>query len=912
MRLFHAARTRMGLLFSRRDAESRMNDEMRFHIDMEAERLGRDEGLAPEEARRRAVIAFGIAEQHKDAMRDGRGVRWLGGYSLDFKLAFRMLVKYPGLSVVAVVGMAVAIAVGAGAFTFISALTDPSVPLHEGDRIVSIQSTDAKNPGSPERQALADFALWRGRLTRLRDMGAYLADERTVVYPDGNADLVKLAHITASGFRVARVAPHLGRTIIDDDEREGAAPVLVIAYEDWQRRFGGDPGVVGRTVKLGSADYTVVGVMPPGFRFPVNQHYWVALQLDPGAFAPGSGPGVRLFARLAPGATLEQAQAEIAAAGVAGRDRRPDLRPQVLPYTFPYAELDTPAMALAFYGLELAISLLLVVVAVNVSVLVYARTAARTGEIAVRTALGATRARVAAQLFAEALVLAGIAAVLGFALVRAGLAVLMTFQGRGDGPELPFWVDFSISPSAVLYVVGLTLLASVIVGVLPALKATGRNVNAGLKELSARGSRMQLGRTWTTLIVAQVALAVAVLPYASYVAGQSLQRGTVKPAFPVDEIIRAEVRLEDEARPIIADPEARGRAANALFLRRAEELVRRLEAEPAVAGVSFASHFPGWEELTRIEAEGGEARWADRSRVAPNLLDMLDVRVLAGRQLAPSDVPADARVTTAAGDPADDARAAVVNATLAEWLGATGGVLGRRIRVVRQVKDGDTWRTEYGPWIEVAGVMPHFTVKAGFGPADATFYLPTSLAGAVAGGRRLSVAVRVRGSDASTFASRFRAVAADLDPRLQLNDLRTAANLQWEEQMTLRLVGSGVAIVTLSVLLLSAAGIYAMMAFTVQRRRREIGIRAALGASARRVLGGIFAQASTQLGIGVLVGLVLAAVVNQLSGSGLLSGERLLLLPLAAVIMLVIGMLAALGPARRGLAVQPSEALREE
>ncbi len=159
MTLVHAARTRLRLLLARRAAEARMDEEMRFHLEMETERLVREAGLAPQEARRRAVVAFGLMERYKDEMRDGRGLAWLGGLSLDLKLGVRMLAKYPGLSLVAVVGMAVAIAIGAGAFTFISAVTSPALPLHEGERVVSIQNTNAKDGGSPDRQALHDFAL---------------------------------------------------------------------------------------------------------------------------------------------------------------------------------------------------------------------------------------------------------------------------------------------------------------------------------------------------------------------------------------------------------------------------------------------------------------------------------------------------------------------------------------------------------------------------------------------------------------------------------------------------------------------------------------------------------------------------------------------------------------------------------
>ena len=906
MRWIDAAGARLRLLFGRRAAESRMDEEIGFHVEMETERIMRATGVGRAEARRRALVAFGGVAKHKEALRDGRGLAWLGGLSLDVKLGLRMLAKYPGLSLVSVGGMAVAIAIGAGAFGFLGAMLDPTLPLHEGEQVVALQNADARRPGNPDRQALPDFALWRGRLTTVRDVGAYTADSRTLVAPNGTPDLVPIAHMTASGFRVARVAPAMGRYFNDEDEREGAPPVLVVAHEEWQKRFGGDTGIVGRSVRLGSAWYTIVGVMPAGFRFPLYYGYWAPLRLDPADYEPGTGPELHIFGRLAPGATLKQAQAEIAAVGAAGgAARRPHLRPQVLRYAHSYFDLDTPAMAMVLQAIRVAVSLLLVVVAVNVSALVYARTAARAGEIAVRTALGASRRRVVGQLFAEALVLSGLAAVIGLTITRVAQALVLSYQARVSDADFPFWMDFGLSPSAVAYTVVLALLAGVIVGVVPALKATRRDVQAGLQQLSARGSRMQLGRTWTALIVAQVAVAVAVLPYASYIAGQSLSRGSAAPAFPVHEILRAQVALERlEAAPP-AQAAAYDSAMSALFLRRAEELVRRLEAEPGVAGVTFASRFPGEEGGNGIEVEGGETGGAQTSRVDVGMLDVLGVSMLAGRGLAPSDLRA-----AAPGAPnATEAAGAVVNGPFAEWMRTSGAVLGRRVRIVRRSKDAaGEERIEKGPWIEVVGVMPDFVVPADWEQTAKKLYLPASLAGVVGGGRSVSLAVRVRGATASAFAPRFREVAAAVDPALQLHDLQTAADLQWESQQALRLTGIAVAVATLSVLLLSAAGIYAMMSFTVARRRREIGIRAALGANARHVLRGIFARAGAQVGAGVLVGIVLAAAINQAAGGVLPLG----LLPLAAALMLVIGLLAAFGPARQGLAVQPTEALREE
>ncbi len=191
-----------------------------------------------------------------------------------------MLRKYPGLSLISIIGMTVAIAIGAGAFSFIESVMDPHLPLDEGDRVVSIQN-NSRVRGSPDRQTLYDFVEWRNQLTTVRDLSAFKSDRRNLIVPGHAVALVRIAQMTASGFRVARVAPMLGRPLLDADEQPGATPVVVIGHDEWQERFDGDSAVVGRTVRLGTTEHTVVGVMPAGFRFPLNHQYWVPLPLDP-------------------------------------------------------------------------------------------------------------------------------------------------------------------------------------------------------------------------------------------------------------------------------------------------------------------------------------------------------------------------------------------------------------------------------------------------------------------------------------------------------------------------------------------------------------------------------------------------------------------------------------------------------
>jgi len=889
-------------LRGRRELETDMAEEFRLHLELRTADLVRL-GLSPEDAARRARLEFGHIRNHKDDARDARGLRLFDQLAfswLDVKLGLRMLAKYPGLSLVAVVGMSVAVAIAAGAFGFITSFTDPTLPLDQDERVVSILKGD---PDNSDRRLLHDFVQWRDEVQSVRDLSAYTSDRRNLVIPDRGVELVRIAQMTASGFRVARVAPVLGRPLLDDDERESAPPVIVIAHEEWQRRFDGDPGIVGRLVRLGGTVHQVVGVMPEGFGFPVNHRYWVPLKLDPTDYQPGGGPSLFLFGRLADGATLEQAQAELTVIGLrtAAAETHEHLRPRVLRYTHAY--IDSPGGWLMMRAVSLIISLLLVVVAVNVAVLVYARTATRAGEIAVRTALGASRRRIVAQLFAEALVLSGTAAALGLAIARAGLG-LFEDMVVASGAEPPYWMTLGLSPGLVAYVAGLALLAGVIVGVVPALKATGRRVQAGLQQLSSRGSQMQLGRMWAAMIVSQVAVAVAALPHATHLVGMMVQRGTAQATYPVDQFLRAYLSMERDEAPPAAEAVAYQRALEHRFRQRVTDLLRRLEAEPAVAGATFATHFPGGGAVGRIEVEGPAGRTTTTSlinQVDVNLFNLFGMPILAGRGFVE-------------GDAREGSNVAIVNRAFAERVLVGSTVVGHHIRLVSQGSGaGRPDEIESGPWLEIVGMVPDFlATEFDLDLPDPGVYQPMNLAQAPPPPTLLTLAIRVREGPPAAFAGRLRSLTAAVDPALQLHELKTATEVERDEQrLNLAMALLAVA-VTGSVLLLSAAGIYAMMSFTVARRRREIGIRQALGADPRRLLAGIFSRASAQLGLGVLTGLVLAVAVSWAGGSYLLTGRGVALVALAVALMVTIGLLAALGPARRGLAVQPTEALKEE
>jgi putative ABC transport system permease protein len=382
------------------------------------------------------------------------------------------------------------------------------------------------------RQVIHEFAALRGQLVTVEHFGAFRDAEHNLVAAETAPEPVLVAEITASAFAITGTPALLGRYLLPADESASATPVVVIWHDAWQLRFGGDRNVVGRSINLGGVPRTVVGVMPNGFKFPFDHQFWVPLREDPLKYARWEGPRIYMFGRLAPGVTIDQAQAEFAAVAQRSADVHPEsgrtLRPVVVPYT---RELLDAAAVRALRAGQILVGALTFVVAINLAILVYARTVTRLGEIAVRSALGASRGRILAQLFIEALALAIVGAGAGLGLARYALDVMQTLS-RG----LPFWVHFELSPGAVIYAFALAVLAAIIMGVLPGLKATGVSLNANLHELHGR-SGTRLGATWTTLIVAQVAVTVAVLPAAVFIASRVMRMEMAGPGFPAESFV---------------------------------------------------------------------------------------------------------------------------------------------------------------------------------------------------------------------------------------------------------------------------------------------------------------------------------------------------------------------------------------
>ena len=867
-------------------------------------------GLSRDDARFAARRAFGGVEQAKEHQRDARGFRWLDNWRIDFTLGVRMLVKHPGLSLIGGIGLAVGIAIGTAFFVFFYSYIYATLPGPDGHRIVGLENWSIKT-NNEVRQAAHDFVTWRDEMTTVEELGAFRTISRNLFAAGTAPESIRIAQITATGLAVPRVQARLGRALTAADEAAAAPPVLVIGSDVWASRFNSDPSVIGRDVRLGETVHTIVGVMPEGFEFPVNHSYWTPLHLDTSRHARRAGPAIFIFGQLAQGATIEQAQAELStiasSASAQFPDTHADLRARVMPYAHPIMDIQG-VTTWEFAMVQSMVSLLLLVVTLNVGILIYARTATRQGEIAVRTALGASRGRLVTQLFIEALVLCGVSALAGVMLARVGMrmghAIMETEVGR-----LPYFVTLGVPWSGYVYVALATLIAVVIAGVVPALQSTGRRMETTLKEFGSR-SGLRLGRTWTTMIVAQVAMAVAGLPIAVGGFWSTITGASTTMTFETRPYLAAMISSDPEPPPGV-DPESYRRDSAIRAAKLQVDLIARVEREPQVEDVTLARAIPGNEPTAQVEVEGvtppltGPPR-VEFNHVAEDFFRVLDVPLVAGRWLT----AADAR---------NAARPIIVNQTFVRRVLGNRDAVGMRLRFIRAPQDGlalgdsprdrDDGAVDTEPWHEIAGVAGDLSTN----PIDPELVRPAVFHALDTGsGSRATLLVKVRGQDATAFAAPLREIAMSLDPTLRVN-LRTFVEMDRQQQIARRLIVLAVSLITIAVLLLSAAGIYALMSFTVSRRRKEIGIRAAMGADATQLLRGIFTTAAVQLGIGVIVGTGLAFLVDVLMGGDALGPTgRLVFVPMMAVVMIVVGLIASIGPARRGLRLQPTEALRAE
>lgn len=797
----------------------------------------------------------------------------------DLRLAARALLRTRGFLLL-VVGV---IALGVGANTTIFSVLNPLVlkplPFPHPDRLVYLDEQ------SPERGTVdwmstsyPDFADWREQSRSFSGMAAF-RDAAFDLADGGAAERASGAVVSDGLFRVLGVAPVLGRGFTAEEGAPGAAPVVMLSHGLWTRRFGGDRGVVGKAIRIDGAEHTVVGVMPEGFRFPEYAELWVPITADP-ARAPRGERNLAVVGRLAPGVGLKRAASEMATLNWRLAEAHPRTNDGVTAVVKPLHETlrgGTSDAALLFQGLTL---LVMAIAWANVANLLLARSVGRRKEMAVRTALGATRGRIVRLLVAEGLVLA----VLG-----GGAGVLLGVVGRdllvaAIPIQLPFWVDFSFDWRVLAFAAGLTLAGVFVFVLAPALQLGKVRLQEAMKAGGRGTTDARAGRLQGGLVVAETALALVLLVGAGMLARSLAAMQSVDPGFRAEGVATARLTLSPLKYPNPARQQA-------LW----NEWIGRVSALPGVEGAAAVGVLPlgGGSRGGEIAIEGRAPATAGEE--PPVAL----TNPVSGEYFRVMRIPLRGGRGFSGGERAGAAPVAVINEAMARrgWPGESA--IGKRVRLA-----GDP------AWREVVGVVGDVKDTRVAVPTWPTVYVPLAQS-ALPFGR---LVVRTRAGNPAEVIPGVRAELRAIDPDLPVDQAWTltevARRSMWLPRLYVWLSG----VFAVLALGLSSLGIYGIVAYTVRERTQEIGIRAALGASPRAVTNLFVGRAARLAGVAVAIGLPASWALTRLLRSllfGMGSADLLVFAGVPAV-MVAVAMAASFVPARAAARVEPSVALRHD
>lgn len=836
---------------------------------------------------------------------------------LDFTLGLRMVARYPSLTAVAVLAMAFGIATGATAFELLKRTMFPPLPYNNAARIVVIQNVNVATARTDTR-VLHDFEQWRVELKTIRNLSALYLRKRNLIVDQGAPLPVSETQVSAAAFRLLDRAPILGRSLIPADETAEAAPIAVLSYDLWQKNFAGARDVVGKIVRIGDQPTTVIGVMPRGFSFfvprasltiPAPQDLWVPMRLRARDYAGGEGPGITVFGELSADITADKARTELAIISARFAAASPQthqyLSTQLLSFALPFsgngALFPTVALTLG----TVFIAALMVVMCGNVALLLFARAATREREIVIRSALGASRGSIVAQLFAEALVLATIAVLVGLAGATVALKWAihsLASMLQAEGLMLPSWTREGLSPATIAYAAGLAVLGAAVAGILPGLKVTGKQGHMGTQRLvGGGGSSVRLGGVWTAIIITQVALTAMLVPIAIVFGIQTREVRNFSRTLPSGNFLSVRLGLDGDADvPALPGAPVSGTAAalTARFEQSYRTLAQRLSSEPGVSGVTVARQLPGSMHEARrfqIDAPGHTVNWEQRVQIASvdvNFFEVLRTPISAGR-------------TFIGGDSLGSRRSVIVNESFVrEHLGGLNAI-GHQVRY----RD-NTSPNGAGVWYTIVGVARDVAMTIDpAAPSNAGIYHVLQ-----SGAHNVELAVQLTGNP-TTFIARLHELAAEAGPVLRINRVipldQAGQGLFIAHDAWFRVV----VLCGLMAILLTNAGIYAVISFTVARRTREIGVRVALGAQRSQVVAVVLARAARHVGIGVGIGAAFGSVLVFTFKDGGVQPtfiQSSTMLASYVGFMMIVCLVACVVPTSRALRIEPTVALAAE
>jgi putative ABC transport system permease protein len=803
----------------------------------------------------------------------------------DVRYGLRMLVRTPGLSAVAILTIALGVGLTTHTFSVVYGAAIRGLDLDGGAILVSISqdipSEETRGGGIP----ILDLVDFREQQTAFRGLAGYAQLSVNLADEASPPERVQGARVSANLFAQVDAVPVLGRVFNATEDAGTGELVIILGYAVWENRYGGDPNIVGQRIQANGQSTTVVGVMPEGFRFPLLHDVWLPLGVNP-VLATRGASRVGVVGRLNQDVSLEQAGVQLG--GIARRlaDQYPETNEGVGVWIQPYEDSVLPADIMNVLWVMLAaVFAVLVIASFNVANLLLARAAIRSKEVAIRSALGADRARLIRQLLLEASLLVVLGGVGGILLAYIGVDA---FNRVLVDLEIPYWVDIRLDAPAIGFSIGITAFASLLAGTIPAIRASGGKIHEIIQDQSRGSSSFRLGRFSAALVIGEIALSCGLLVGAGMMIKTVMNLRSLDLGFDSEQLFTARFRLVDTDYP---DDESRRR-----FF---DRLLEDLRSAPSAEAVGLTMDLPAQGSgETRVALEGiAYADPRDRplsnfSSISPGYLDALGIGVLEGRGFG-------------AEDRNDAVAIVIVNESFARKHFGDVSPLGRRFR-----------RDETLPWMTVIGLIPDIYVgggDAGLGSGDVIpdqFFTPLAQR---EGARAVNMVVRTRDAPGA-FALESRSIVDGIDADLPLFNVWTMDEAVESATWPFAIFGTLFTIFGAAALFLAGVGLYGVMAFSVNSRIQEMGIRMALGATHRDVIALVLSKGMKQLGIGAAIGLVLGALMAQPMTAVFFDVSPSDPTVYASIIVTLglAGLFACLIPARRATRVELVEALRPD
>ena len=806
----------------------------------------------------------------------------------DLRFALRLLVKDRWFTAVAVIALALGIGVNATVFTFVNAVLIRGLPFDDPDRIMAVGTRDARN--RDRGMSYPDFEDYRAANRTLSALAAYSGQTMNVSDEGRAPERFQGPYVSANAFRLIGQQPLLGRDFRPEDDRPGAAAVVILGNGVWKNRYGSDPSVVGRTVRVNDVPSAVIGVMPEGFKFPINADLWLPLvQMPRLTEQKRDARNLEAFGRLADRVTLPQAQSEFTTIASKLAHDYPATNKDVTARVMTFNDrVNGGQIRLIFLSLMGAVAFVLLIACANVANLLLARSATRSREMSVRVSLGASRWRIVRQLLVESVVLSIIGGLLGLALAFVGVRL---FDAATQDVGKPYWIQFTMDGRVFGFFAAVCLGTGIVFGLAPALHVSKTDLNEVLKEGGRSGSSGTRARRWTSvLIVAELALTLVLLAGAGLMIRSFLKVYNLDAGVETSHLLTMRLALPNQKYPTLEQRRA--------FY---DRLDQRLAVIGGIQAATITTNMPlggGTPRLLAIDghqpADGEQPQTVTQLTIGARYFETMGLRILRGRVFDDLD-----------GTPGHDS--AVVNQRFASMHFAGEDPIGRRIKLT---PDGPALPGPAPVWVTIVGISPTIRQRNFQDPQpDPVVYFPLR-------GQAPTFAMLVIRAqrDAASLTSLLREEVRAVDPDLPLFGILTMDQLLAQQRWAFQIFGSMFAIFAAIALALSAVGLYAVTAYSVAQRTQEIGVRMALGAQSAQVLWLILRRAVVQMTIGLAIGIGGALGVGKLLESLLVqTGTRDPVTLTSIVALLVFVSLAAcFWPARRATRLDPVNALRYE